>query len=201
MRIQMPLKTMLLFICVGLAILPVLLTGGITLWELHDFSEDAIDTAFSGLEKQAFEALGAGVRGSKTNRGQGYHTDNSYNLPPEYVGLTCLKTAMEGGQSGLVSFYTAHNAMLQRHPDLLSRLYEDFYFERYDEFAAGTTREARFVRACDRLHLGVRLVGYVRAGARGLGEFVPGLEALDLAEFPPCEELRREILTALEGIG
>lgn len=83
------------------------------------------------------EAVGAGVRGSKTSGRQGYHTDNSYNLPPDYVGLTCLQTAMEGGVSGLVSFYSVHNTLLERHRAQLQRLYEDFYFERYDEFAPG----------------------------------------------------------------
>ena len=41
---------------------------------------------------------GKGVRGSKTNQGQTYHTDNSYNLPPNYVSLLCLETAKEGGR-------------------------------------------------------------------------------------------------------
>lgn len=83
------------------------------------------------------EGLGAGVRGSKTNGGQGYHTDNSYNLPPDYVGLTCIRTAMRGGVSGLVSFQSAHNLLRERDPDALARLYEPFYMERYDEFAPG----------------------------------------------------------------
>ncbi len=66
------------------------------------------------------------------------------------------------------------------------------------EFQAGETREARFARLCDKLQLGVRLVGYLRAGQRGLEEFRTGLEALDCAEFEPCEALRIEILTALQ---
>lgn len=78
---------------------------------------------------------GKGIRGSKTNRGQGYHTDNSYNTPPNYVSLLCLREAMEGGVSGLISFYTAHNILLEESPDLLSRLYEPFYFERHREHA------------------------------------------------------------------
>ena len=35
--------------------------------------------------------------------------------------------------SGLVSFYAAHNEMRHRHPALLSRLYEDFIFDRQRE--------------------------------------------------------------------
>jgi putative hydrolase of HD superfamily len=72
--------------------------------------------------------------------------------------------------------------------------------ERHLEGRASETREARFARVCDGLQLGVRLVGYVRSGARGLGEFRARIEALDCAEFAPCEALRREILAALDEV-
>ena len=78
---------------------------------------------------------GKGVRGSKTNQGQTYHTDNSYNLPPNYVSLLCLETAKEGGLSGLISFYTVHNIMLEEYTELLPRLYEPFWYERHREHA------------------------------------------------------------------
>ena len=79
---------------------------------------------------------GNGVRPDVTNAEQNFHTDNSYNLvPPHYVGLLCLRTAMEGGVSGIVSFATAHEEMRQRHPDLLPRLYQPFYFDRQREHA------------------------------------------------------------------
>ena len=65
------------------------------------------------------------------------------------------------------------------------------------DYADGRTREARFVRLCDKLQLGVRLLGYVRSGRRGLEDFRDGLEALDCSEFEPAEQLRRELLAAL----
>jgi len=71
----------------------------------------------------------------------------------------------------------------------------------WQEYRAGESREARFVRICDRLQLGVRLVGYLRAGARGLGEFEPGLAQLDCSEFPPAAELQGEILRAVQDSG
>lgn len=81
---------------------------------------------------------GNGVRPDVTNAEQNFHTDNSYNnVPPHYVGLMCLRTAMEGGVSGIVSFATAHEKMRLRHPDLLQRLYEPFYFDRQREHAPG----------------------------------------------------------------
>ena len=79
---------------------------------------------------------GNGVRPDVTNAEQNFHTDNSYNhAAPHYVGLMCLRTAMEGGVSGIVSFATAHEEMRKRHPELLPRLYQPFYFDRQREHA------------------------------------------------------------------
>ena len=79
---------------------------------------------------------GNGVRPDLTNYEQSFHTDNSYNLcPPEYVGLLCLGTAMEGGIHRVVSFLSAHNEMLARHAALLPRLYQPFCFDRQREHA------------------------------------------------------------------
>ena len=79
---------------------------------------------------------GNGVRPDITNVEQNFHSDNSYNLcPPWYVSLLCLQTAKEGGISGLISFYEAHNEMRKRHPDLLPRLYENYIFDRQREHA------------------------------------------------------------------
>jgi len=67
----------------------------------------------------------------------------------------------------------------------------------FESYAASATREARFVRLCDKLQLGVRLLGYQRAGQRGLEEFAANLRRLDCREFQVADELRREILAAL----
>lgn len=77
---------------------------------------------------------GNGVRPDVTNYEQNFHTDNSYNNePPHYVGLLCVRTAMEGGVSGIVSFATAHEEMRKRHPELFNRLFKPFYFDRQRE--------------------------------------------------------------------
>jgi alpha-ketoglutarate-dependent taurine dioxygenase len=79
---------------------------------------------------------GNGVRPDVTNAEQNFHTDNSYNLvPPHYVGLLCVRTAMEGGVSGIVSFAAAHEEMRKRHSNLLPRLYQPFHFDRQREHA------------------------------------------------------------------
>lgn len=76
----------------------------------------------------------------------------------------------------------------------------DLAAERFAEFRAGATREARFAALCDKLHLGLRWIGYRREGARNLEEFRPGLESLDCAEFPPCAALRAELLDAADAL-
>ena len=146
---------------------------------------------------------GNGVRPDVTNAEQNFHTDNSYNnVPPHYVGLLCLRTAMEGGVSGIVSFASAHEEMRRRHPDLLQRLYEPFYFDRQREHAPGdvmTTYHPMFEHEDGRLiarlsHFqvknGFRLAGVDLdpAGAAALEAFEAILNAPDMAarfQFQP----------------
>jgi hypothetical protein len=80
---------------------------------------------------------GSGVRSSKTSEGQGYHTDNAFNLAPDYVALFCIRPAKEGGESGLISFETVHNRIREQYPEVLPRLYELFWFDRQHEHAPG----------------------------------------------------------------
>lgn len=68
------------------------------------------------------------------------------------------------------------------------------------EMGALETREARFCRLCDKLQLGVRLVGYRRAGLGVLDDFREGLARLDCSEFPPAEQLRRAVLDAFDAV-
>jgi len=60
----------------------------------------------------------------------------------------------------------------------------------WDEWRLQRTDAARFVKACDRLQLGVRLLRQLRAGQRGLDEFLDTLRAADLGGFAALEELR-----------
>ena len=72
--------------------------------------------------------------------------------------------------------------------------------DRVREYESRESREARFARLCDGLQLGLRLVGYRRAGQRGLDAFRATLERLDASEFAPCESFRRELLEALDAL-
>src|SRR5271167_2475940 len=92
---------------------------------------DVLDTGQQALP-------GSGVRPDKTNIEIRFHNDNAYNdTPPDYVGLLCLRQAMSGGHSRVISFHTAHNALQARFPQRLARLYESFWFDRQREFHAG----------------------------------------------------------------
>jgi alpha-ketoglutarate-dependent taurine dioxygenase len=77
---------------------------------------------------------GSGIRPTVTNVDLTFHNDNSYNeTPPDYVTLLCLHPAKQGGVSRVISVPTVHNALLERHPDLLPRLYQPFWFDRHAE--------------------------------------------------------------------
>ena len=91
------------------------------------------------VEDTGREALpGSGVRPDKTNIEIRFHNDNAYNnTPPDYVGLLAIRAAAAGGRSRVVSFHTAHNRFAARHPELLPRFYEPFWFDRQREFFPG----------------------------------------------------------------
>jgi hypothetical protein len=93
------------------------------------FLSDVLDT---GLKPTP----GSGVRPDRTNVDLLYHNDNAFNhTMPEYVGLLCLQQAKSGGVSRVMSFYTAHNALLESHPEALPRLYQPFWIDRQREHA------------------------------------------------------------------
>jgi alpha-ketoglutarate-dependent taurine dioxygenase len=97
---------------------------GTMIYDVHDTGAQALP--------------GSGVRPDKTNIEIRFHIDNAYNTtPPDYVGLLCLRTAKSGGTSRVLSFHTVHNALRKRHPALLPRLYQPFWFDRQKEFFPG----------------------------------------------------------------
>ena len=78
------------------------------------------------------------MRPDKTNIEIRFHTDNAYNdTPPDYVGLLCLRQAMSGGRSRVVSFHTVHNTLLAKYPVELAPLYRSFCFDRQREYHPG----------------------------------------------------------------
>lgn len=97
---------------------------GTLIYDVHDTGRQAL--------------AGSGVRPDKTNIDLTFHNDNSYNNPmPDFVGLLCLRPAKSGGVSRVMSFETAYNALLERNPDVLGRLYAPFIFDRQREHPEG----------------------------------------------------------------
>jgi hypothetical protein len=92
------------------------------------------------LDKGGKATPGSGVRSSTTNGGQGFHNDNAFNLPPDFVALFCLQTAMKGGISGIVSFESVYNKLLDEYREILERLYQPFHFDRQMEHAPDEDR-------------------------------------------------------------
>lgn len=72
------------------------------------------------------------VRIYQTNERQSFHTDST-----DVVGLLCLETAAEGGESLLVSSGAIYNAMLDRAPDLAALLFGEIATDRRGEVPVG----------------------------------------------------------------
>lgn len=94
--------------------------------------------------------VAAGARFSVTNYESSFHTDNSFGETIlDYVGLLCVQGAKQGGLSQNVSGYSVHNVLLREHPEVLERLYQDFYVDRRGGFREGespTVRRPIFAR-------------------------------------------------------
>ncbi len=72
------------------------------------------------------------TRGYMTRAEMRFHSDSC-----DYVGLLCLQTARSGGESLVTSSVTVYNRMLERRPDLVKVLTEDFYRSRMGEVGPG----------------------------------------------------------------
>ena len=68
----------------------------------------------------------------QTSARQSFHTDSA-----DVVGLLCLREAMEGGDSLLVSAETIYNRMRADRPDLLDKLFDPIATDRRGEIPDG----------------------------------------------------------------
>jgi hypothetical protein len=68
----------------------------------------------------------------QTSARQNYHTDWT-----DIVGLLCLRKAMRGGASSIVSSVTVYNEMQKRRPDLAAELLRPIHVDRRGEVPAG----------------------------------------------------------------
>jgi hypothetical protein len=145
---------------------------GTIVYDVHDTGRQALP--------------GSGIRPDKTNIDLQFHNDNAYNATlPEFVGLLCVRPARDGGISRVMSFATAHNALRQRHREVLPRLYEPFWFDRQREFHPGepaTFAAPLFVRDGERLRARLSLHqirgGYALRGGTMDNETHAAIEAI-----------------------
>ncbi len=133
----------------------------------------------------------AEARGSKTNSELIFHTDSASGYVGSQIdvlGLLCLRKAVSGGESLMVSAHTAYNTLLETEPELVEELYRPFCFDRSRETEPGedpVSVGAVFADTAD----GVR-VRYNRAY----------IELGHLRAGRPLTERQREALNAFDGI-
>ena len=145
---------------------------GTIVYDVHDTGQQALP--------------GSGIRPDKTNIDLQFHNDNAYNATmPVFVGLLCVRPAPNGGMSRVMSFYTAHNALRERHADVLPRLYQPFWFDRQREFHPGepsTFSAPVFIRDGERLSARLSLHqirgGYALRGETMDNETAAAVEAI-----------------------
>ncbi|WP_236983272.1 MULTISPECIES: TauD/TfdA family dioxygenase [Mycobacterium] len=138
----------------------------------------------------------AEARGSKTNSELIYHTDSACAYAgsrPDVLGLLCLRKAVSGGESLMVSGHTAYNAVLASNPELVEELYGQFCFDRSHETEPGEnpfTDGAIFTDTTDgvqirynRLHIEL---GHYRSGRPLTDRQRQALDAFDRALNDPA---------------
>ncbi|MCH9673711.1 MAG: TauD/TfdA family dioxygenase, partial [Gammaproteobacteria bacterium] len=109
-------------------------------WTLFSLIGRIVDQKHTGTRiydvRDTGKKAGYGVRRSITNDAQEFHTDGGWLArPPECIGLFCVHPAWSGGVNRVRSLVQAHNDMLEQTPELLHRLYRDFYWDRQAEHA------------------------------------------------------------------
>ena len=143
---------------------------------------------------------GSGIRPTVTNVDLRFHNDNSYNeTPPDYVCLLCLHPAKQGGVSQVVSVATVHQALEERFPELMDRLYRPFWYDRHAEHQPdepATFAAPVFERGADgtvkaRLALSEIFAGYELRGERMDNETAAALAAVQAVFDRP--DLRVEL--------
>ena len=95
-------------------------------------SQNAVGHILGHVRDIGADANNPNTRIYQTAQRQTFHTDST-----DVVGLLCIREAMEGGKSLLVSTTTLYNEMLQRRPDLLPLLFEPIATDRRGEVPEG----------------------------------------------------------------
>ena len=104
---------------------------------LENYTEDEIETLYCGIgahlgvlvsQSQEGDRLGHVIDRGGTDRFYTGGGELEFHMDPvDVVGLLCLRAAVKGGASRIVSAMAVHNIILQERPDLLRLLYRGFY--------------------------------------------------------------------------
>jgi hypothetical protein len=95
-------------------------------------SQNAAGHILGHVRDQGADANDPNTRIYQTSARQTFHTDSA-----DAVGLLCLREAMEGGDSLLVSVETIFNRMRAARPDLLALLFDPIATDRRGEVPEG----------------------------------------------------------------
>jgi len=143
-----------------------------------DLLYDVIDTG---------RDVSTGARFSVTNAESTFHIDSAFSPRiPDYVGLLCLRSALSGGQSQLISAYALHDALREENPGFLEELYGDYCFDRRGQYLEGEDPVHRApIMAWDGRELTMRYLRYYIEVGHQRAEMVLSetqLAALDVVE-------------------
>lgn len=69
-KIRLSLRVKLVLLCLLLALVPVLIVGGLALWQLESFGAQTVERSSSAMQDQAMEILSAGVKKERNTIGQ-----------------------------------------------------------------------------------------------------------------------------------
>lgn len=91
---------------------------------------EAGDRAILVYDRDRTNSMNKGARYHQTREGGTIHTDN-VNVPFkwQYLLLACISPAMAGGENILVNALTVHKILKEKHPDVLTILEKNFFWE------------------------------------------------------------------------
>jgi hypothetical protein len=95
-------------------------------------SQNAAGHILGHVRDVGADATNPNTRIYQTSERQTFHTDSS-----DVVGLLCIREAMEGGKSLLVSTTTIYNEMLRKRPDLAALMFDPIATDRRGEVPEG----------------------------------------------------------------
>ncbi len=99
-------------------------------------SQNAKGDLIGRVEDQGVDISSVNARGYTTNAELHPHNDSS-----DIVGLLCVRTAKEGGESMIASAMAIYNEILASHPEYLDALYTGFHYDVRGEGVTGQSNE------------------------------------------------------------